>query len=313
MTTDLIKTNEASQPTTQFLKIEREKRGISTKQIADVLNLPERFIIYLENSEFSKLPGITFTRGYIRNYAKYLELDNVEEIIAAFDSCVANDTNDARVLDFKQIKRIKSISNSIYWLVSFVVCLILAGVVFLIWQHFASSNISSSVSTEDKDSLVIIEPATTATINQTPNTLLETNGNVSLPLSVDNTAKPAAENIIPLSSTSNDSAVVDPINTSDKTEKNALNVQETAKPSLKKGEGLVEADFKANCWVSITDASGKVLVSKLFTANTHLSITGKAPLDVVLGAPSAVTMSYNGEPVKLNQTSNSSHRIKLGK
>ncbi|AZS50333.1 helix-turn-helix domain-containing protein [Entomomonas moraniae] len=310
MSTDPNKTNEVSQPC-QLLKAEREKRGITTKQIADVLNLPERFIIFLEAGEFSKLPGATFTRGYIRNYAKYLELTNIDELVGTFDACVGNDATDTRVLDFKQIKRIKSISNSIYWLVSFVVCLILAGIVFLIWQHFVNSNTNQTIPSEN--GAIIVEPGSTAsTVLQEQNTIpVISTDSSTLPLALNNTTQLATDNA--LSPVNTDKDAVSETNIQDQSEQNDANAQENAKPSLKKGEGLIEANFKANCWVSITDATGKVLVSKLFTANTHLNISGKAPLDVVLGAPSAVSMSYNGEPVQLNQTSNSTHRIKLGK
>ncbi len=310
MSTDPIKTKEVSQPC-QLLKAEREKRGVTTKQIADVLNLPERFIVYLEDGEFSKLPGVTFTRGYIRNYAKYLELTNIDELVGTFDACVGNDVTDTRVLDFKQIKRIKSISNSIYWLVSFVVCLILAGIVFLIWQHFANSNTNQTIPSEN--GTVIVEPASTAsTVLQEQNTIpVISTDSSTLPLALNNTTQLATDNA--LSSVNTDKNSVSETNVQGQSEQDTANTEENAKPRLKKGEGLIEANFKANCWVSITDATGKVLVSKLFTANTHLNISGKAPLDVVLGAPSAVSMSYNGEPVQLNQTSNSTHRIKLGK
>lgn len=310
MNTESIEMNEVSQPC-QLLKTEREKRGVTTKQIADVLNLPERFIIYLEEGEFSKLPGVTFTRGYIRNYAKYLELANVDELVGAFDACLDNDVGDTRVLDFKQIKRIKSISNSIYWLVSFVVCLILAGIIFLIWQHFASSNVNPALPSEN--GAVIVDPVSVAsTDTQTQNTIpLVASDSTSLPLVINNTTKLSSDNILSPINIDNDNSRLIEVQ-DENIDQGSVKTQEKAKSNIKNGEGRIEASFKANCWVSITDATGKVLVSKLFTANMHLNISGKPPFDVVLGAPVVVSMEYNGEPVKLNQTSNT-HRLKLGK
>lgn len=310
MSNDIDNKLEVIQPG-ELLKAEREKRGITTKQIADILNLPERFIVYLESGDFSKLPGCTFTRGYIRNYAKYFGLENVEELVALFDNTVGGEKSDSRVLDFKQIKRMKTISNSIYWLISFVICIILAGVAFLIWQHYSNSSAEQILSTDNK--VISVEPtSTTSTSVDTQSSVpLTANDAVSIPLPI-NAAPNVVTNTPLLPNETENTTETGSMDTKEQTT-GETDVKEKAKQDIKKGEGVIEASFKANCWVNITDATGKVLISKLFVANTSLSITGKAPLEVVLGAPNAVTMSYNGEPVKINQSSNSTHRIKLGK
>jgi cytoskeletal protein RodZ len=59
----------------QELKRERELRGISLKEIADSTKINIRFLRALEEDRFDILPEKFFTRGIIRNYAKYLGLD----------------------------------------------------------------------------------------------------------------------------------------------------------------------------------------------------------------------------------------------
>ncbi len=52
--------------------------------MAGQLNLTENSLRQLENGAFDKLPGHTFSRGYIRAYAKLMGLDQAE-LVNSFD------------------------------------------------------------------------------------------------------------------------------------------------------------------------------------------------------------------------------------
>lgn len=280
----------------ELLKVEREKQTVSTKQIAIALNLPERFIIYLECGEFDKLPGNTFVRGYIRNYIKHLNLDNEKEIIALFEQQVEPEAKEGRSLDFKQIKRLKSVSNSIYWLISFIVCLALAGVLFLIWQHYISSK-------SNEQNIAAIGTDTNIATNQ------------NVVLNANNT-----QTIIPLNNIENDvvpdekpDEAIEDTNSNTSTETEGLEPKETDSTSeVKQGEGRVQATFSANCWISVKDSTGKEIAQGVYSPKKSLDITGKAPLDIMIGAPNTISLTYNGKPIKVEAKSTSSHRIKLG-
>ena len=62
-------------PVGQDLKRERELRGISLEEIAEVTKINPRFLRELEGGNLDALPGEFFVRGIIREYAKYLGLD----------------------------------------------------------------------------------------------------------------------------------------------------------------------------------------------------------------------------------------------
>src|SRR6266516_1091100 len=57
------------------LKAEREAAGLSLDQVAQQLKLAPRQVRALEDEDFGKLPGRTFARGFVRNYARLLNLD----------------------------------------------------------------------------------------------------------------------------------------------------------------------------------------------------------------------------------------------
>ena len=54
----------------------RVKRGLSLQDVADRLKLSRKQLEAIENDEYEKLPGTPFARGFVRNYAKLLDLDS---------------------------------------------------------------------------------------------------------------------------------------------------------------------------------------------------------------------------------------------
>lgn len=58
-----------------LLRQARESRGLSVGEIARTLKLGERQLEALEASQWSGLPGHTFIRGFVRNYARLVNID----------------------------------------------------------------------------------------------------------------------------------------------------------------------------------------------------------------------------------------------
>lgn len=57
------------------LKAERERLGLSLSDLAARTRVPMRHLDAIEKSEFSALPGTTYTLGFTRSYARAVELD----------------------------------------------------------------------------------------------------------------------------------------------------------------------------------------------------------------------------------------------
>lgn len=72
------------------LRREREIRGISLKEIADATKISKRFLDAIERNDHRTLPAPVFTRGFVREYAKYLGL-NVDEIVNRYNYAAAGD------------------------------------------------------------------------------------------------------------------------------------------------------------------------------------------------------------------------------
>lgn len=62
-----------------LLKAERERQGISVNEITDQIKISRTALIAIEEGEESKLPHSVYAKGFIKNYARLLNLD-AEEI-----------------------------------------------------------------------------------------------------------------------------------------------------------------------------------------------------------------------------------------
>ena len=68
----------------ELLKEARKKTRRRYKRLSSELGIPEKYLEALEENNFSIMAGPTYIKGYLRAYAKKLDLDP-ETVIAAFD------------------------------------------------------------------------------------------------------------------------------------------------------------------------------------------------------------------------------------
>ncbi|MEM9254565.1 MAG: helix-turn-helix domain-containing protein [Pseudomonadota bacterium] len=66
------------------LKAAREGRGLSEREAADQLNLMPDYVGILERDDYQALRSPAFARGYVRAYARLLELDE-RRVLELFD------------------------------------------------------------------------------------------------------------------------------------------------------------------------------------------------------------------------------------
>ena len=63
----------------------RQRLGLSQKEVADKLYLTTSFIKYIDAGEFSSLPKPAFIKGYLRSYARVVDLSG-DEIVVLYDA-----------------------------------------------------------------------------------------------------------------------------------------------------------------------------------------------------------------------------------
>jgi cytoskeletal protein RodZ len=62
----------------EYLRASREALGIDLRDAAQRTRISINYLRALEDQDFSKLPGEVFVRGFLKNYSKFLQLDEAE-------------------------------------------------------------------------------------------------------------------------------------------------------------------------------------------------------------------------------------------
>src|SRR5258708_27634463 len=57
--------------------------GVTLPQAAEDTRIREKFLQALESGDYQSLPGTVYTKGFLRNYAHYLNVDP-EEMVALY-------------------------------------------------------------------------------------------------------------------------------------------------------------------------------------------------------------------------------------
>src|SRR6187549_2946798 len=89
------------------LRREREIRGISLKEIADATKISKRFLEAIERNDHKTLPAPVFTRGFVREYARYLGL-NADEIVNRYNYAAAGDDRIEQSTHLERLVQVQS-------------------------------------------------------------------------------------------------------------------------------------------------------------------------------------------------------------
>jgi cytoskeletal protein RodZ len=66
-----------------YLRRERELRHVSLEELVQITRVPLRMLQRIEEDRFDELPGEVFARGFLRSYARALNLD-CEDVLTRF-------------------------------------------------------------------------------------------------------------------------------------------------------------------------------------------------------------------------------------
>lgn len=121
----------------ETLRQAREQKGLSLSQVAGQLNLTENSLRQLENGAFDKLPGHTFSRGYIRAYAKLMGLDQAE-LVNSFDHFTGTNASGSTVQSLGRVVEPVRLSRNVLRIVSLLLLALLIGFGYFWWQEHSA-------------------------------------------------------------------------------------------------------------------------------------------------------------------------------
>ncbi|EGR3263651.1 cytoskeleton protein RodZ [Vibrio parahaemolyticus] len=284
-----------------LLKNKRESLGMTQKQVADRLRLRVSVIEDIENNRFESQQVATFTRGYLRSYAKFVGLDEKVVLVALEQTADVKPKEQEIEMQSFSRKTKHEKHNSRIMLLTWVIAIVIIGISAAWWwqnqqenslaQVVAEANVETSQPSADEiadidlmteEELIASTPAELAASN---NTASESSINAA-----------QTDEVVPAETEeSTTEATQEPVAVIEEAEE----VQD-ASPVVPEGMTLLTMKFKADCWIQVKDTNGKTLVSGTQKPGQDVELTGKAPFKVILGAPEGVTMTFASEPVDLS-------------
>jgi cytoskeleton protein RodZ len=274
-----------------LLREAREQLGLSVSDVAAQTKFAPRQIEALEADDFKNLPETAFLRGFVRSYAKILNVD-AEVLLAALPQpkAPAAELIPASV-DVPFPKDYSAQKNLLMLVAALLLALIVAG--FVVW-HF------------------------TAPLKQKPKV-----EKIETPISL-----PAEVQIVPAPPVSHETKVPDkpkrrapakmeqpsPRAEQAATELSAPKIQSASAVSATHHTGTMKKAsihlvFDEESWTEITDGDGAMLSSQINQPGSELNLKGYLPLSLVIGHASATRLYRDGQLIDLAPYTNSSSEV----
>lgn len=115
----------------ELLRAARIKRNLELRDIADRLRLRLQIIELIEEDDYETFNSATFVRGYLRSYAKALEL-NEAEVLAAYDRMGYDEPVSIDMQSFSRRKAHQQNDNRLMF-VSYAILVLVIGLAIIWW------------------------------------------------------------------------------------------------------------------------------------------------------------------------------------
>jgi cytoskeletal protein RodZ len=260
------------------LKREREKRKITLDDISVATKIAPRFLVALETDQFDQLPGGIFNKGFVRSYARHLELDEnqtIADFVAASAPVVPEAPPEetpvlASLADHVPESRIKSNSanDGLPWGM-FALLLLAFAFGFSLWGFYSREKPSPRIA-------VISTPATATSSSPAPSAVEPEP--VAKPAATE-TASSASQSPSDEPAASSPAVVVPPSSPQDS--------------AGRAGEFQVLVKAREDSWVAIT-ADGKKIVQDMLAAPAEKSVAARKQVVIKTGNVGALEISFNG-------------------
>ena len=262
------------------LRVAREMRQLSVDEVAQALKLGPRQVEALESGNWHGLPGQTFVRGFVRNYARLLQIDPAP-LMDHLDATLEKPVDSLHVpagrpatMPTGQPRRDRTV--------------VVAGVVLVVLAALAYALLPNDLSALREraqgliDSVSRKEPAPEAAAGSAP------------------TAAPAApEAVFPPGTTPQQ--VMNPQAQAPA----EMAPAPLAAPAVAAAAPAAAADaqlrfvFARESWVEVRDRDNKVVYSQRSPAGAEQSVAGQGPLSLVIGNATGVKLFWRGQAIDL--------------
>ncbi len=259
-----------------ILKQARESKELTPQAVADAIHLSVKQINALETNNFSLLPEPVTTRGFIRSYARFLEIDS-EPLLANYRELVPHQDPNTIVLT-APVNKVISAQEQSPWLM-YILGSIIVLLLLVVWFYYMDNVSDWSVESDDE---IVLESTQEAVEEATVAQTIE---------SVVPSVQPSADK---------DSQVAE---VAPAVNEIAKSVESSTETSLDSEESAITEPLvlrlTEDCWVSIKTITGKKFFEKLLPAGTEQGFDIQPPFKLKIGNATAASASYRNQVLDL--------------
>ncbi|MBU6952565.1 RodZ domain-containing protein [Hahella sp. HN01] len=309
------------------LRQARESLGWSIPETAERLHVIPRYVKAIEDGEHSQLPGLVFLKGYVRAYARLVNLsedrviEDLEQELSLEDGGFTEERS-ASTPSFEE----KPKSGGGLWLIILALA-VAAGLIYfflsgreLVPSEKAESTVQEAetsvknLAVSGDDSGDVVEPLVPADEQDTSGTEAE-------PMQLDSSSReeddqePSPEDFIQPEdvgasepSTSEQPLVATEVPVAAEPAPSAAS--ESPAPQTAIGKVAVRATFIGDCWFDLRDKSNNRVVG-LYRQGDVVDFQGEYPLRFIIGAVDAVKLEVNGNPLDFGQYRVRNNRVEM--
>jgi len=271
------------------LRKAREERALTVDEVATQLNLTTTRISQIEEGTWQQMPCLTFARGYLRLYARFLELD-AEALVEQFNQETEGlvEQRESPLHATADLAQRQSFSGVRLLSLIFLIVFIIGG--FLWWEENTKAS-KEQPTTEELGGSLELEPSA------------EVGAKIDWAAVEDSPVAEAQNNVAEdeVVAAAGDEAPQDNQTEQTSAEQTSEPVSEQASGSIAvaSNEGRLNFEFSADCWLQVQDGAGKLLYSGILGATDTLELSGVLPLELRIGNAAAIKLRYNDVPVDI--------------
>lgn len=312
----------------ELLRQARERAGLSQEDIAGKLKLAARQIAAIESGDLASLPERTFTRGFMRSYAR---LVGVDPTALGLDQPAAQATAPT---EFRQATEVKGevtfdpsgkSRSAARWAVPvLLVAALAAGVVYFQGGHLSSMlpvklgggpqapSLKTAVAAQAEQAEAAKQAAATPQAGAVGSVITAPPATSPTPTATDAPASTPATATAPANSpaTSTEPSVITPPAPAASPAATPAAAPVATAPAPQAGEKRISLTFKGKSWTEVR-SKGEVIFSENAQPGTR-EFNGAPPLSFAVGNASNVTLMIDGKPFDItNQTRNDVARFRV--
>ena len=270
----------------EMLRTAREALGISSREMADRLNWLPGHLTAMEENRFEVLRGTAFARGYLRAYAKQLELSE-SVLLAAFEAMQTPEFPAAG-------DSAETVSESPLKKPEVGIALGLACAVLLItglwwWQSDVPQKPAPQVTNVSEQRIGEAEPEQSPASDQL--LVVAAEQFAATEAALEQSAIEQAELEV---AEAEAEMPLDPV--LDQPLAGPAEDTDTGIEAVE-GDAMLQFRFSGDCWVEIRDGNDELIYKDFLRDGDSVNLDGLPPFNILLGDSTVVDLSYQGEPV----------------